>query len=246
MLLYHGTDARYLPRILRQGLRPRGSRPGNFQHTVASNTKAVYMTDAYALYFAFVAAKNMQWMVLEIDSDKLDQCLLLPDEDFLEQYGRANGADAPLKIYSIAKRTAWYRNHITRWMDGKSWKSSLVHLGTCQYLDTVQPGALTRAAIIDGQQNLHMRFVVDPFINTVNYALMADTYRRINAKLFGDDCAPPPNSPSLFGNRSFFECKNIRLLTLANGAVTGERTFSHDDRYLASGTEEGRLAFLEG
>jgi hypothetical protein len=92
MKLYHGTAERHLPAILRDGLKPRGKRKGNWSHSIESNADAIYLTNAYALYFAHSATdpkdNGDRSVVLEIDTSKLDSFWLVPDEDWLEQVSR--------------------------------------------------------------------------------------------------------------------------------------------------------------
>ena len=54
MLLYHGTSERVAKLALKQGLWPRRdlNDEGNWDHTVESSPVHVYLTRAYAPYFA--------------------------------------------------------------------------------------------------------------------------------------------------------------------------------------------------
>jgi methionyl-tRNA synthetase len=79
MKLYHGTDGRNIRRILRDGIHPRKiTRKNNWGHSVPSNPHAVYLTTAYAGYFAMLASKSGLLGIVEVDSDKLDEDLLRP------------------------------------------------------------------------------------------------------------------------------------------------------------------------
>ena len=97
MKLYHGTSRTNLLKILAQGaLIPRGeTKNGNWAHSVSSSPNHVYLTDSYAPYSSFQALKldkqgntDDSCVVIELDSDLLDICNMVPDEDALEQ---ANG-----------------------------------------------------------------------------------------------------------------------------------------------------------
>ena len=57
MKLYHGTTEAVARKALREGLRTRSETgsTGNWQHTVSSPTDRVYLTEAYAPYFAHAA-----------------------------------------------------------------------------------------------------------------------------------------------------------------------------------------------
>jgi hypothetical protein len=117
--LYHGTSAALIPRLEREGLLPRthSKNKGNWGHTVPSNPKAVYLTDAYAWHFAAASSKDTG-LILEIDKSKLKPWKLAPDEDFLEQVSRKIGPPehphlAPTD-WSMKKRTLFYRKTAIR------------------------------------------------------------------------------------------------------------------------------------
>ena len=93
MLLYHGTsEARWNDIVAKGAIIPRGkTKLGNWKHTIESNPKCVYMTDAYAGYFAINAIEvpkddsEVRAAIIEIDTDRLDAFNLVPDEDAIEQ-----------------------------------------------------------------------------------------------------------------------------------------------------------------
>jgi len=81
MLLYHGTSAKFLEPILRDGLRPRGTDGGRWQEW-PSRPDCVYLTSAYGFYFAMACpTEDGDRLVLEIDTAQLDQTLLLTVKD---------------------------------------------------------------------------------------------------------------------------------------------------------------------
>jgi hypothetical protein len=84
MLLYHGTTTTVLDTILREGIKPRGDKPSLWPD-LPSRPDCAYMTDGYAFFFAVAIDEDAKKVVLEIDTDRLDQRLLLPDEDFVVQ-----------------------------------------------------------------------------------------------------------------------------------------------------------------
>lgn len=59
LILYHGTSSKYLPSILREGIKPRKlTRQSNWKTTIESRNDMVYLTNAYALYFAICSLRQ--------------------------------------------------------------------------------------------------------------------------------------------------------------------------------------------
>jgi hypothetical protein len=70
MKLYHGTSLRHLKSISDKGLVPRGARPSNWK--AASHDGSVYLSNAYALYFADQAQLDDEGLLLvEVETDRL-------------------------------------------------------------------------------------------------------------------------------------------------------------------------------
>jgi hypothetical protein len=93
MKLYHGTTSRHLSKILAEGLTPGNqNQNSNWEHSVAASTSTVYLTNAYALFFANQALTDEGTddilAVLEIDIDQLWDEYLVADEDAVEQTSR--------------------------------------------------------------------------------------------------------------------------------------------------------------
>jgi hypothetical protein len=188
--LYHGTAERHLPAILRDGLKPRAQRKGNWKHTVESHPGAVYLTNAYATYYAYNATdlkkKDDRLVVLEIDTSKLIPEFFAPDEDWLEQVSRKQQHENTAPIdKSMNYRTRWYRRRLLNY--GLHWRDSLNGLGNCTYHYTIPAAAITRIAFIE--RDAYMRLVWmgdDPMINLPNYRFCGAKYRAHTARLFGD------------------------------------------------------------
>jgi len=72
-ILYHGTSQNSLIGMIERGIMPRGGTgKDNWQHTVTSNPKTVYLSNCFAHYFAFSAEKEKEGgAALEIDVAKL-------------------------------------------------------------------------------------------------------------------------------------------------------------------------------
>jgi hypothetical protein len=145
--LYHGTSAKNAHLAAFEGIHPRGKHGRtNWKRTVESNPDAVYLTDAYPLYFAINAAKDDDdYAVIQLDTEKLDQLWLVPDEDVMEQVGR--GRDDVKG--NMKQRTRWYRKRMNQNLATDNWKVSLQAMGTCASARApIPPEAITRIAYV--------------------------------------------------------------------------------------------------
>lgn len=186
MLLYHGTSAKHLNKIMQKGLTPRGKRKGNWNHTIDSHAGAVYMTSAYAGYFAFTATQsvNYKWLIIEIDTDRLEEHLLHPDEDVLAQANYRHYPDM-----NLLQVTEYYRDNIADYQD--MWEASVEAMGTCAYHGTIPPEAFTRVAVFDPQQNPEIvGIAADPSISIINYRFMSSRYKHLTRYLLGEKVRP--------------------------------------------------------
>lgn len=223
MKLYHGTSGLHLDAILAEGLKPRGAgKKGNWAHTVRSNHRNIYLTDAYAPYFVMASTKGAEpGLVIEIETDRLFPLSLVPDEDVLEQAGR--GRDSIQG--DMRKRTMWYRNHLDRWRDGESWRKSLEAMGTCGHTGVIQPGSFTRIAVIPQDEVLKLIWHFDASICLMNYRIFKDSYRVKSRRLFGERepfTGHPFDDPRI-------QYEGIKILTLEDGAVISEEIISIPD-----------------
>lgn len=83
MHLYHGTSTEHLESILRNGIQPREvtGLPSNWERDVPTMPGYVWLTAAYAVYYAVEAAgEGHDAVILRVDWDRLT---LFPDEDFI-------------------------------------------------------------------------------------------------------------------------------------------------------------------
>lgn len=197
MKIYHGTSETIARLAVNEGLKPRAlTGNSNWKSTVESNEYAVYLTTAYAGYFA-MATGSERLGIVEIETDLLEQCLLVPDEDFLEQASRGQKVEG-LRAKTMEGRTRWFRKNLLRF--GHLWQPSVNGLGNCAYLSPIPPEAITRIAVIDAKHPLLM-YHVDPMIMLLNYMIMGPKYRAISQWLIGDTVTPqevlmePPPAP---------------------------------------------------
>ena len=192
MKLYHGTNSEALATILTSGLKPRGKGRGNWKHTVDSHPDMVYLTNAYALWFAYVASSESggDMVVVEIDTALLNPFRFVPDEDFLEQATRTQSGlglaptDKPMKY-----RNRWYCRHIREF--SQHWEDSLKHLGNCSYDGDIPTSAITRFAVIPGYRAPGLVMAgIDPSITLMNYKLLGEKYCNWTRWAFGDPLEP--------------------------------------------------------
>ena len=195
MKIYHGTSAIHTKSILDEGIIPRGSRAGNWKHTVDSHADHVYLTTAYAGYFASSCAKeNEKWLILEIDTDKLFQRLFYPDEDFLEQAERylksVSDIRIPDKYKTLKARTVWCRRNILKF-NGLWWVHSVKIIGNCSYRGFIPPYAISAAVEYDPTSNQFVSFAcADPLITIDNYTIVGGKYKALTRWFFEDDVDP--------------------------------------------------------
>lgn len=144
----------------------------------------VYLTSAYALYFAACAIRNNEHMlVLEIDTDKL-LGFLCPDEDYLAQYYKARNDECDLSLNQLSET---FRGMLTAKGIQELWEDSLACLGTCCFQGNIPVSAITRAIAVDIKQNTDlMMAALDPSISLINFALLGDYYKNLTRFCFRD------------------------------------------------------------
>lgn len=184
MKLYHGTSVSVLPAMRSGGIKPRGRRRGNWQHTVSSNAAAVYLTSAYPWHFAAHASRDDQpGLILEIDVSRLDPRLCCPDEDVLEQAQRGRD-DVP---GDLKERTLYYRR-IARF-NPQHFETSLRVMGTAAYYGVVPWTAVTRWAVLDFA---HMNpswclRCVDSQVSVMSYRFLSHYHESFTRWIFGEE-----------------------------------------------------------
>ena len=194
MKLYHGTSGRVARRALTEGLLPRSKTgsEGNWEHSCPSNPDLVYLTSAYAPYFAMTASEPGElWGIVEVDTDLLADYDMLPDEDFLEQASRQQELPEEwgLNDSSMEDRTRWFREHLCQFQH--LWEQSIEHLGNCAHEGGISPKAITRIALYDSKTNPSLSMMaMDPAICLMNYRFCGDKYRALCRWMMGEDVSP--------------------------------------------------------
>lgn len=187
MILYHGTSEKCALQILEKGCISPRSKTGipNRWSGFPSAPDLVYLTNAYAPYFASCASSNNEnWVIIEIDVKKLDILNLLPDEDFMEQATRR--IDLTNEYFnsliecgnSVECRTKWFRDNLYdfRGMTG----SSIDGIGNCAYHGDIPLEAITRIVSIDPKLHWDIcQLGLDPSITLGNYAVCGKRYRAL-------------------------------------------------------------------
>lgn len=191
MKLYHGTSDVFWGRIQEEGLLPRGScSVSNWDHSIESNPETIYLTTGYALYFAINAMNfddenpGKKAVVIEIDSDDLDQSLLVPDEDALEQ-GTRKGSLSRLEMLF---RTREFRDEVKFWAtEGFDWRWSLDKLGTCGHVGPIPPEKFSRVALVDISVERNLTWMMmDVSVSVANHMFLKDRNENAHRALFGD------------------------------------------------------------
>lgn len=181
--LCHGTTARLLPTILKEGLVPRADAPSKWEEC-PSHPERVYLTTAYAFYFGQNAvAEGEDLLVVEAE---VDWTKLVPDEDFLGQSSR--GTDWETDFPDLNDRTIAMRDHIDS-LPRKSKRvlaeSSLANLGTVAHIGKIFPAAIRRIAVVPADQVSRIVWQEhDPTITIANYRWVGEQHRAFQESLF--------------------------------------------------------------
>jgi hypothetical protein len=208
MKLYHGTSFEYLEQILKEGIRPRGSKPSNWSK-FKSRPDMVYLTTTYPFFFArAVESKlpNEKVVVFEIESNLLDQENFFPDEDFIYQVlqgqYKKEGKKPPSHLH-IKRRLEDYQ---------QNWQLSLKGLGNCCYNKTIPSSMIIRYCIVDFSQRKRLAMNIDPSISLLNHRFCGEEYKKMLLWFFGDiPLLPQIERFKLFENTSSIGHKGIEI-----------------------------------
>lgn len=195
MKLYHGTSATIASHILTagEGLVPRGEGENKWGENLESRPDQVYLTTAYAPYFAMCRAEASEdWAIIEVDTDLLDAKNMRPDEDFVEQASREGPESYMINALAggngMVERTAWLRDNIDAY--AHHWEDSIRGLGNCAHRGTIPMEAITKIVLFDPESNKRMAFSIDPTISLMNYMFVGARYRAITRWFAGEEITP--------------------------------------------------------
>ncbi|MCV9963522.1 hypothetical protein OIU34_16590 [Pararhizobium sp. BT-229] len=183
MRLYHGTSSRHLDTILQQGIVPRGDTPSNWP--AASSSERVYLTNAYAMYFAQSSRKDRSedLLVVEIETDLLpDATRLQADEDsawFIWSQGSMPRQFCPpftmTDKYEQAMHFSGILDDLAEY--GMDHEMSLELLGNCSHLGTIPPSAITKVLRYSAAEGPWWVMFHDPVISPLNFKFNGSEYR---------------------------------------------------------------------
>jgi hypothetical protein len=175
---------------LAKGLKPRRmTGKSNWKHVVESNPSLIYLTTAYAAYYALQAIKKFKGekiAIVEIETDLLDESNFRPDEDFIAQAtARDEENNAGIMGRTMNERTTYIRNHIDEF--SSSWKLSVEHLGNCGYKGIITGKAITKVSVVDISKCLPLcSEVLEAVITLANYKICGKQYRMLNRWFMGE------------------------------------------------------------
>lgn len=203
MLLYHGTTEEVARKALTEGLNPRGKnkKRSNWKHTIHSNPDCVYLTTAYAGYFAANAVGhklNETWGIVEVDTDKLNLDQMRPDEDMIAQAEALNAEKKGAK-HDLFKRTLYWRARLD--VNKHLWLPSVEYMGTCSHKGTIPAEAVTRVSLFKPSSNGTMVMACcDPTISIMNYKFCQQKYKLFTRWLMGEKVTYEEWSEATFFN----------------------------------------------
>jgi hypothetical protein len=173
----------------------------------------VYLTTAYPFYFALNTRGLGRAMVLEIESDELNEELFFPDEDFVVQGLALNKMNFEQIHDDVRANLEVYQQH---------WKLSIEKLGNCCYKGNIHAAAIKRVCFFDPEARpLIAHAMLEPTISIINYHLFQATYRSLVAWMFGD-IAEFPQDP---GVELYLSTKSSN--TAPGGIAVGEGIKKH-------------------
>ena len=185
MRLFHGTSTEHLEHILADGIQPRKitGRPSNWERDVPSRTDLVWLTAAYAVYYAVEASgEEHDPVLIEVDYTKLPD--IFPDEDFIANQ-RFDGTKESWDAERAVIDPKDYQD---------SWLTSLQRSGNVS-TSYVPPDAIRshRVIPIEGNGILLLDTGLDVTPTDVNYPIYGEFYSQCLAAYFEYDLSEMPD-----------------------------------------------------
>lgn len=135
----------------------------------------VYLTAAYAAHFAIAASGSTgtAGVILEVDTCKLDEEKMVPDEDlFVAELQAGMLRETHTDVRAFVKR------HFDELIHVITWEEALSYLGTCGYRGVVPVSAVRRIAVIDMIKNPRVgMWLSDTAISPIGYAAMGHSLK---------------------------------------------------------------------
>jgi len=162
MILYHGTNLTFGKAIMENGFLDRvGSHKSNWSKDIQSKEGFVYLTNAYAFYYAVACSKGSKGAIIQVNVDAKD---LYPDEDFIMQINKLSKEETALINLEDYKHTAML---------------SLNNLGTV----CIKPDRITVTGYREFDINDIIRYS-DPSITLMNYRILGGYYKKLTTTWF--------------------------------------------------------------
>ena len=187
MRYFHGTTESCLNSIEKKGLMPRGKRRGVWDK-FPSATDRVYLTTAYAIFYATAAAtilkqrggKMERGVVIEVDPYPGK---FVPDEDALAQQNWMDEDFAHMNDWSLEDKSTFWRDNAPQY-PGMAWWSE-ENLGTLAHMGKIPPSQIKKVVTFDITPD-HL-IGHDPSITLMNYRLLGGRYEAALARFVDSD-----------------------------------------------------------
>ena len=173
MKLYHGTSERNLDSILKNGLTPATLNSNHHWESCCpqiTDEGSVYLTPGFPIHHAVGSCYDgSKGIVLEIDSEHLDESSIYPDENFM----------LSRELIDLKWDKKKIRDKIINKKD--MWKKSLQEFESISYDKPIDKKAIKRYCIIDWEKRRNM---IDLVLNEFNFRKVKYPFARW---LFNED-----------------------------------------------------------
>lgn len=183
-VLYHGTSSSRIDAIVKEGLKCRAdlNGVGNWPEEIASAAHRVYLTNAYAPYYALAAAEadgSSHGVVVKLAIPHTMP--MVADEDFLAQ-NKSVTRMHNLGHLTLKERVKfWSKFSYQELLDmGLLGALSLAGMGTCAVIGSIPPERILGIRPITAEEWIR---IGDPSITIANYKLLGEYYRNVSDAL---------------------------------------------------------------